>query len=51
MTNIRCYRTECKYNGFEKSNCGYCKLLDIYLTKEGCADYVSKLKIQGDMKK
>ena len=42
MTKIRCYLTDCRYNGFEKSNCGYCTLSSIQLTKSGCADQMKK---------
>ena len=38
-TLIRCYRTDCKSNNFEKSNCGYCKKSSIQLTEEGCMDH------------
>jgi len=38
-TLIRCYRTDCKSNNFEKSNCGYCTKPSIQLTEEGCMDY------------
>lgn len=38
-TLIRCYKTDCKFNNYEKSNCGYCKLSSITLTNEGCMDF------------
>jgi predicted metal-dependent HD superfamily phosphohydrolase len=41
--DVRCYRTDCKYNEFTKTNCGYCLKIEIQLTNDGCMDY---MKIQ-----
>lgn len=39
-TTIRCYRTQCKNNNFDKSNCGYCRRESITITEEGCMDFI-----------
>jgi len=36
LTMIRCYKTNCT----EKCNCGYCTKQVIYLTDEGCMDFM-----------
>lgn len=40
---IRCYRTDCKFNRFEKSNCGHCRCGEVVFTKDGCMDYLKGL--------
>jgi len=39
---IRCYRDDCKFNDGSKSNCGWCKKSVVYVTNEGCMDYMGK---------
>ena len=39
MTEIRCYRIDCPDNGYERSNCGYCKKKMITFTDRGCMDH------------
>ncbi len=42
-TTIRCYRN-CKFNSFHRSNCGDCQRSSVYITREGCMDFIKPTK-------